>query len=363
MYKLLLLAMVGFVAGQNNPGVYTKAGNLHLRAPGAASFARYKLESVTSDEIQANQKANQASTTQATRGVTEIEAGDSSISSGITKAKAAVGDVQSLASAIAAIEQDSEDLIKEIDDKLKEGTAAFQADLADAQTTLADEIDEKFNKLRAELSNNRDELDDVMKVQLVSAESTAVDLQDAADTIMEKIEAHEECMNVGQIYDEKEDECVEGAAEAKDMIGKVWYRMFNNDDGREGGYVNERYVDIDKKVDDTYVRVVYYDNFRVHGHRCYANWNVMFCDSNGNGCAECRDPGKINNHKWGSHQGNWWMNDHIHGTVLGICKKSDNRDLRKGKYRLRVMINHAYRDTHTGSGGNNHFMVDEVLRY
>lgn len=101
----------------------------------------------------------------------------------------------------------------------------------------------------------------------------------------------------------------------------------------------------------------------MHGHQCYANWNVMFCDASGNGCAECRDPGKINNHKYGDHQGNWWMNDHIHGTVLGICKKSDNKDLRKGKYRLRVMINNAYRDTHTGAGGNNHFMVDEVLKY
>jgi len=361
--KLLCVALVGVATAQNNPGVYTKAGNLHLRAPGAATFARFKLESVTSDEIQANQKVNSKAMTEATRDVTAIENGDKAIEAGIKKAKDAVPEVNSLASAVEALEKDSADLITEINSKIADGTTNFRADLADAQADLAAEIDEKFNKLRAELSTNRAELDDVMKVQLVAQESKAVDLQDAADDVMEKIEAHEVCMNLGQIYDEDEDECVEGKADAVDMIGKVWYRMFNNDDGREGGYLNERYVNVKKAVDDTYLRVVYYENFRVHGHSCHGNWNVMFCDKDGNGCGECRDPGKINQNKYSHHQGNWWMNDHIHGTILGICKKSDTKDLRKGEYRLRVMINQAYRDTHTGSGGNNHFMVDEVLKY
>jgi hypothetical protein len=89
----------------------------------------------------------------------------------------------------------------------------------------------------------------------------------------------------------------------------------------------------------------------------------MFCDKAGNGCAECREPGKINSNKYADHQGNWWMNDHVHGTILGICKKTDTKDLRKGEYRLRVMVNNAYRDLHTGDGGGNHFMVDEVLKY
>ena len=93
-------------------------------------------------------------------------------------------------------------------------------------------------------------------------------------------------------------------------------------------------------------------------------WNIMICDSNGNGCDHCSDPGRLHNWRWSSHQGNWWMLDHVGQTVTGLCKKGGSRDLKKGNYQLKVYIDQNYYDMYTGSNTQqSNFMVDEVMKY
>jgi hypothetical protein len=152
--------------------------------------------------------------------------------------------------------------------------------------------------------------------------------------------------------------------DAAKLLPKVWHQHFAGDDGRDNGLLNGRAVAFDKKNDDTYIRVVYYDNLRVHGHLAHGQWNVLICDAAGNGCDYCAEPGRLNLWRWSRHQGNWWMNDHVGHTLTGICKKSNNRDLRKGKYQLRVRLENNQYDMYTGHSTEQcNFMVDEVIKY
>ena len=139
--------------------------------------------------------------------------------------------------------------------------------------------------------------------------------------------------------------------------------MFNNADGREGGYINSRVVKVTKTVEESYLRVFWYDNLRVHGHTAHGRWHVYVCDEKGNGCAECRNPGRLNAWKWSGHQHNWWMNDHVGHVVSGLCKATTNRALKAGKYQVKVYVNSARYDLYTGHNQANSLMVDEVIKY
>ena len=48
---------------------------------------------------------------------------------------------------------------------------------------------------------------------------------------------------------------------------------------------------------------------------------------------------------------------------IDLNKTSGNRDLRKGKYQLRVHISQGYYDLYTGHNQANSLMVDEVIKY
>lgn len=110
------------------------------------------------------------------------------------------------------------------------------------------------------------------------------------------------------------------------------------DTGNDCGYLNYRTMMFSKKYEESYIRVFYYDNLRTYGHTANGRWNVMFCDASGNDCAHCETPGRIQNWRYSSHQSNWWMNDHMDERTMGLCKKSENRELVKGDYAIRVMI-------------------------
>ena len=106
----------------------------------------------------------------------------------------------------------------------------------------------------------------------------------------------------------------------------------------------------------------YTDNMRLHGHTSHAMWNIMICDSGGNGCDHCNDPGRLMHWKHSSHQHNWWMNDHHGGTIFGICKSTANRKLVVGAYQLKILIDQNRYDINTGHDGQyGSFMVDEVM--
>merc|ERR1719163_1124068 len=315
--KLLIASVVAMSMAEDLPGIYTSGGDLLIRAPGEARFNRMKFDQVSSDDLE---RSNQQ----------------------IAKHVNTFGN----------------DL-----DALEKSDTSITAALAKAHEKLVDELDEKFGALKDTLTDNKAAIDAKINKQVVAAEKTSSELEEAATDILERIEAHEDCMKDGLVYNENKNRCFEVDQDASKMIGKVWHRMFNNEDSREGGWLNERYIKFTKALDDTYLRVVYYDNFRVHGHLSHGKWHVMFCDANGNGCAECNDPGQIGMWKWARHQGNWWMNDHIHGSVTGMCRRSENRQLRKGEYQVRIYLDQARYDVHTGSSGGNHIMVDEVVKY
>ena len=73
--------------------------------------------------------------------------------------------------------------------------------------------------------------------------------------------------------------------------------------------------------------------------------------------------GKLRYWRYTSHQHNWWMNDHWGGALTGLCIQSGNRSLKKGKYKLRVMLDSVRYSMYTGHNQHSSFMVDEVFKY
>jgi len=233
--------------------------------------------------------------------------------------------------------------------------------LSGAQQTMDDQLESALVEITKALSEQQEFVNSDLIGRLSTAEDANADLRETTDVLLARLEAHKKCNADGHHYSMSEGKCK--ALDMPGALNKVSHRMFNNADGRDSGYVNERYVQFTKTQDDTYIRVFYHDNFRVHGHGSWARWNVMICDENGNGCAHCKNPGQLQYWRYSSHQGNWWMNDHWSGSVAGLCKESDNRQIKKGKYQLRVMIDNNRYDIYTGHNQGNSFMVDEVFRY
>lgn len=245
-----------------------------------------------------------------------------------------------------------------------EGGAAQKEKLSAEVASMTGDLNNAFNALKATLSTQQKTLIDDYQAKLIAANSVASTLAESADSINSDIAKYEECSDKGMLYVADKGECGDPNIDPKKVLNKVYHRMFSNDDGRDNGYVNERYVQFQKYNDDTYMRVFYFDNFRVHGHHTHAMWNVMICDSNGNGCDHCSEPGRLHNWRWSAHQSNWWMLDHVGQTVTGLCKKGGSRDLRKGNYQLKVYIDQNYYDMYTGSNTQqSNFMVDEVMKY
>ena len=226
----------------------------------------------------------------------------------------------------------------------------------DFTASLQEELDGLRKELMADLTNSRNAA--VVKAQKFDAADRAV--QSTSESLLSQLAVFENCGNMGKIN--VNGECSYPATPANGFKTKVYHRMFNNGDGRDAGYVTNRFIKFTKQEDSTYIRIFYYDNFRTHGHTSHANWNVMVCDANGNGCAQCRDPGRVNMNKWSGHQGNWWVNDHVGGGIMGLCRRSDNRVLNKGTYQLKVWINNNRYDIYTGHNQANNFMVDEVVK-
>jgi len=191
---------------------------------------------------------------------------------------------------------------------------------------------------------------------------SADDLTDSTNSLKSRLAKHAACAASGSVYNSKDMKCMKLEIPSSETASKVHHSIFTSNDGRDSGYINNRNLKFVKKNDATYMRIWYHDNFRVHGHTTHAQWDVMICDANGNGCAECKDPGKVQHWRWAGHQHNWWMNDHWSASVFGICRKSDNRELKKGTYQLRVRIDQNRNDIYTGHNQHNILMVDEVLK-
>ena len=233
----------------------------------------------------------------------------------------------------------------------------FQADLQKQMDTLRAE-------LMADIASGKN--DAMAKGKASDATTDATNL--AGDMLAGELAKYEVCSDIAKMYAPSvagadSNGCVWSKSPAAGFKTKVYHRMMNNADGRDSGYVSNRYIQFKKAQDDSYMRVFYYDNFRVHGHTAHGRWHVYVCDEKGNGCAECRNPGRLNAWKWSGHQHNWWMNDHVGHVVSGLCKATTNRALKAGKYQVKVYVNSARYDLYTGHNQANSLMVDEVIKY
>ena len=160
-------------------------------------------------------------------------------------------------------------------------------------------------------------------------------------------ESMEPCMT-DEEYVEDEDKNISHATSEDAAMDKVTHKMITGEDGREGGWLNNRDISFTKHYDDTYVRVIYYDNMRCHGHTSHGMWELEFCDGGGGGCAQCNNPGRLMHWRWSGHQHGWWMNDHTGGTITGLCKSTNNMQLTKGDYQIKVYLRDNRYDLYTG---------------
>jgi len=237
---------------------------------------------------------------------------------------------------------------------LKKHTAARHA-------ALKQSIAAAVASLKAKLADRTQAIEDEYGEQVKSISTQSQAQLGTVNDAKKHMAATNECIKKGQVL--TNGKCVAPTIKDGSNIGMVYQQGWTNNDGREGGYVSNREVTFTKKEDDTFIRIMYSDNMRLHGHTSHGRWNVMICDSGGGGCDHCKDPGPLQHWKYSSHQHNWWMNDHHHGTLMGICRKTGNRELKKGTYKLRIMIDSARYDLYTGHDGQyGNLMVDEVLR-
>lgn len=255
-----------------------------------------------------------------------------------------------------------------IKDALKMQTMQTDQDLKHYMDVMKNQqevrMTEQVNSLATDVATRTRELGAFVAEVTTDAQRDAGQLSDTTANLLKRLNAHKACAKKKQVATYKDGvvECGSVKLPPSAMLRKVHHKMFTNDDGRDGGYINNRDVTFTKTEDATFIRVWYHDNMRVHGHTAYGRWNVMVCDVNGNGCDHCNNPGRLQYWKYSHHQHNWWMNDHHNGGMTGLCKSAGNRNMGKGTFKFRVMIDHNRYDMYTGHNTHSMLMVDEVFK-
>lgn len=285
--------------------------------------------------------------------------------------------------------------------------AASQGTLEGQVSTLESTITALSSRHAEEVSTLRSQ----MQVLLDEAERNMTQLSRSAvasnTATLGKVSAHAACGENGQVFDFDANRCVTppavviGAAAGEvapttcNVSGAVTYdaaakairvcdgtryigvtpkvetlptithRGWNNDDGRDSGWVSNRLVTFNKEHNSTHIQVDYYDNFRVHGrHSSYANWNVYICNADGSNCLACTDPGPLNLHRYSDTEHGQWVNDHYSGALTGVCRRRGSSNLSAGRYRLQVLIDNNRNDIYTGHHGQyGSFQVSEVFKH
>jgi hypothetical protein len=320
----------------------------------AADPAMYKL----SEESNATVAAAQAAQVKADT----IGATANYLGKGLKANQDSVTDrYQGSADKVAAIGKEVAATHSRVDALLKATVSAIKTKMSARKQLLMTKLAERAKKttVAAQLKTaNQGVASDIATVNKALAK---IKSDNAASAKIETTMAS--CTNQKKVFDSKAGKCVDAVASADSNMAKVHHHGFENDDGRDCGYLNYRTLEFEKFEEDTYVRVFYYDNMRVHGHHSTARWNVMFCSPGGSNCAKCKDPGQVQNWRYSHHQHNWWMNDHTPGTAFGLCRASESQKIGKGKWSIRIMLDDCRYDIYTGSGDYGSIMVDEVMRY
>jgi hypothetical protein len=314
-------------------------------------------------EMKATADSNKGADAATKASLGSIEGKGDAIKQGLSDASDSLGVVDDVVNAVNQISGEAGELKNALD--LTTGYAANDLDraFADASSEMNDALEVALDEITRALSTQKEQVDGNVVGRLSTANAINTALKDTTDALAERLKAHTDCASEGAIYDYEKEECRQTAVSPEVGMHRTAHRMFNNDDGREGGYVDNRYVAFKKTQDDTYIRVFYHDNFRVHGHGAWARWHVMVCDSNGNNCDFCNNPGRMQYWRYAYHQHNWWMNDHWSGSVSGLCKSAGNRNMQKGDFQFKVYIDSARYDTYTGHNTHSMLMVDEVYKF
>jgi len=269
--------------------------------------------------------------------------------------------------AMAANVSNVQDVLDEVDDTYKGDVHKlnkhFTDDLETAHAESDDMIEATLKEITDELKKVQTDLDKNVKAAIEDAVEATEALSERNAVQIAKLDSYEKCATAGQLFNAGNGKCKDAVVPPEKFLNKVTYRVFTNEDGRDGGYVDNRYIVVDKQTDESYLRIFYQDNIRTHGHDTHASWNVMFCDGSGNGCGRCSDPGELRHRRRNIQQHGWWTNDYVGGGVTGICKRSEARALNKGKHMLKIYIDWNRYDLSTGSNGGGNFMVDEVVKY
>ena len=236
-------------------------------------------------------------------------------------------------------------------------------DLTDMENELKAKLAEQLGALTKLAAEQNKEANSVLDTGLSDLNEQTLKMENLVDEMESDLKSQKECSANDKIWQKKDDKCVTPALGEDAAMDKVTHKMITGEDDREGGWLNNRDISFTKHYDDTYVRVIYYDNMRCHGHTSHGMWELEFCDGGGGGCAQCNNPGRLMHWRWSGHQHGWWMNDHTGGTITGLCKSTNSMQLTKGDYQIKVYLRDNRYDLHTGQNQLGSFMVDEVMKY
>lgn len=282
---------------------------------------------------------------------------------GLNTAVSSIERVTALESSMTAADDAVSSLAKSVPSKFQDSVDAVTEELTTTAESLHDELDDQLAKLKALMAAQNKEANDIIDDGLAAIKVQTDGVEDIVSDMEDDMKARKDCNGDGKIWHKEDDKCIKPALSADAAMDKVTHKMITGEDGREYGWINNRDITFTKHYDDTYVRVIYYDNMRVHGHTAHGMWELEFCDGAGGGCAQCNNPGRLMHWRWSGHQHGWWMNDHTGGTITGLCKSTNNRQLTKGDYQIKVFLRDNRYDLYTGANQLGSFMVDEVMKY
>jgi hypothetical protein len=346
---IALVCSVGFVAA--TPSIVTSNG--HTQMEGASVIlraGRANIQREGRDALDVFQISEQLDD-----GTEEI--GDM---------KQYVDDTSASLSALSSVGQAALTTFGRVDNLIQRSAdqeTAMTVELAETQAATGKMLADAGKSFETMREDRAKVISDSIAKALASVDQVSADLDSRIKAMQDSPTSADACGKKGDVY--TGDACVATQPDSLMTLPLMYYTKFNNDDGRDSGWLNNRWLRFKKHYgDETTIKVTYYDNMRVHGWgHCHGMWEVYFCDNNGNGCQQCTNPGRVNFWKYSHQAHNYWMNDHIGYTAVGYCKQAGNRKLEKGgAYMLKVQLHDQRCDMYTGSSGQvGSLQAEEVL--
>jgi hypothetical protein len=285
------------------------------------------------------------------------------VASGLATAEKSMQRTTALAGSVAGLQEDVAAVNDTLVTQLVDRKAYLVDKLASTRAALDEKLQASLAAITAKMSAQNQAIDDEVKGRVDAVANDVSTVVEAAEPVATFTAEMDDCIDDGEVYNPDKDKCVEAAIGTSAHMGSVYHSTWDQNDDRDSGYVDNRFLKFKKEEDDTYIRVFYFDALRTHGHHPHGRWNVMFCNANGDNCAHCADPGRVQNWRYGYHQYGLWSWDAMASRTFGLCKKSDNTDMKAGEYSVKIYIESNHYDLATGYAMPGNFMVDEVIKY